>query len=57
MREISLDPEKARALKKMSENILERVEETDEEKFPSQIVFDIWMMDRQLAVGLREKDV
>jgi len=52
MREISPDLEKARALKKMSENILERIEETDEEKFPSQILRDYYDAIRQLMEAI-----
>lgn len=38
MRDISPDPNKAKALKKMSERVLERVKETDTRRFPSQIL-------------------
>lgn len=48
MRDVSPDPEKARSLKKMSEKILERVKETDKERFPSQVLRDYYDAIRQL---------
>jgi len=48
MRKISPDTEKAKALRKMSEKILNRVKETDEEKFPSQVLRDYYDAIRQL---------
>lgn len=48
MRDITPDPDKAKALKKMSERVLERVKETDAERFPSQILRDYYDAIRQL---------
>lgn len=52
MRDVSPDPEKARALCKMSESILERVKETDEDRFPSQVLRDYYEAIRQLMEAL-----
>jgi len=56
MRKVSPDPEKAKALRKMSEKILERVKETDEEKFPSQILRDYYDTIRQLMEAVASKN-
>ncbi len=48
MREVRPDPDKASVLVKMSDKILERVRETDEDRFPSQVLRDYYDALRQL---------
>ncbi|MFO7792747.1 MAG: hypothetical protein ACQEQM_08570 [Thermoplasmatota archaeon] len=52
MREVKPDPDKAKALVKMSDKILERVKETDEERFPSQVLRDYYDAIRQLMEAI-----
>ncbi|MFW6142340.1 MAG: hypothetical protein ACOC53_07260 [Candidatus Saliniplasma sp.] len=52
MREVRPDPDKASALVKMSDKILERVRETDEDRFPSQVLRDYYDVLRQLMEAI-----
>lgn len=41
-KDITPDPEKAKSLRKMAEKTLNRIEETDAEKYPSQVLKDYY---------------
>lgn len=52
MRRITPDREKAKSLAKMVEKIEKRIEETDKEKFPSQVLKDYYTATKQLMEAL-----
>jgi len=52
MRKVSSDKEKARSLYKMAKSILDRVAETNKEKYPSQILKDYYEVIHSLMEAL-----
>ena len=48
MRKITLDKEKSKSLLRMSRKILDRIEDTDKNKFPSQVLKDYYTSMKQL---------
>lgn len=56
MRKVTPDPEKARSLRKMSGKILDRIEETDDEEFPSQVLQDYYDVLHQLIEAIANLD-
>ncbi len=56
MRKVTPDPEKARSLRKMSGKILDRIEETDVEEFPSQVLQDYYDVLHQLIEAIANLD-
>lgn len=56
MRKVTPDPEKARSLKKMSKKILDRIEKTDVEEFPSQVLQDYYDVLHQLIEAIANLD-
>lgn len=52
MREIKQDKEKAKALMKMADKIEERIQKTDVEEFPSQVLLDYYDILHNLMEGI-----
>lgn len=56
MRKVNPDPEKAKSLVKMSKKIKNRIDETNLEKYPSQVMKDYYEILKQLMEAIASLD-